>query len=371
MASSHGDLPADVLTEILLKLPVKSIIRFKCVSKTWCHLFQNPTFVSQHLSLSKKNNYLLVVYHEQDKNRDKAVMRLFGYQTFVSYQDLLHDLRQQFPNRFTNVYISFCVYNGVFCLLPHRINSLVTLWNPATREFRILPECNQNIPSKIRNSLHILGFRLDPLSNDYKVIYIRTYLDLENNKRGRHHAIYKMNTDSWRVLEDEDVHFFKDLHICPNCNDACVNGVYYWQVSQMPQLGLIHYKVLAFDLSTEVFQLIESPISGRGKLLPLLDDRISIWDTERIETSERSNEIWVLNDEGQWTKLLKIDPLLEVERMFGFWKNGKVFVESESGRLLLYDLDTVEFSDLGIKAKEAGDLDVYTYEESLVAIARE
>ncbi|XVF23719.1 hypothetical protein REPUB_Repub13aG0063900 [Reevesia pubescens] len=112
----------------------------------------------------------------------------------------------------------------------------------------------------------------------------------------------------------------------------------------MPQLGLIHYKVLAFDLSTEVFQLIESPISGRGKLLPLLDDHISIWDTERIETSERSNEIWMLNDEGHWTKLLKIDPLLEVERMFG---------------------------DLGIKAKEAGDLDVYTYEESLVAIARE
>ncbi|XVF23720.1 hypothetical protein REPUB_Repub13aG0064000 [Reevesia pubescens] len=231
MASSHGDLPADVLTEILLKLPVMSIVRFKCVSKTWCRLFQNPTFVSQHLSLSKKNNYLLVVYHEED---NKAVMRLFGYQTFVSY----HDLRQQFPNRFTNVYISFCVYNGVFCLLPHRINSLVTLWNPATREFRILPECNQNIPSKIRNCLHVLGFGLDPLSNDYKVIYIRTFLDLENNKPGRHHAIYKMSTDSWRVLEGEDVHFFKDLHICRKSN-----SIYTPSFSLYTPLKIPHKKI--------------------------------------------------------------------------------------------------------------------------------
>ncbi|XVE99385.1 hypothetical protein REPUB_Repub03eG0193600 [Reevesia pubescens] len=146
-----------------------------------------------------------------------------------------------------------------------------------------------------------------------------------------------------------------------------VNGVYYWQASGMPQPRLIQYKVLVFDLGTEVFQLIESPISGYGKLLPLHDGRISIWDTETIE---RSNEIWVLNDEGHWTKLLNIDPLLKVEGMFGFWKNGKVFVESESGQLLLYDLDTKEFKDVGIKATKVGNLGVNTYEESLVAIGR-
>ncbi|XWS66120.1 hypothetical protein CRYUN_Cryun05aG0172900 [Craigia yunnanensis] len=365
MAMRNGDWPADMLTEIVLKLPVKSIIRFKCVSKTWCDLFKNPSFASQHLSLSKKNNYLLVDYHDSN-NEDKVVMHLFVYQTLVSY----HDLHQQLPNHFTDMHISFCVYNGLFCL-PDRITSRITLWNPATREFRILPECNQNIPPKVENCRHILGFGLDPLSDDYKVIYIRTYVDREKKRRGRHHAIYRMSTDAWRVLEEDDVRFFKDLHICPNYSNACVNGVYYWQVSKLLHSGLLDYKVLAFHLGTEVFQLIQSPLSGHGKLLPLQDDRISIWDTERIERSERSNEIWVLNDEGHWTKLLKIDPLLKVERMFGFWKNSKVFVESESGQLLLYDLDSKEFSDVGIKASEAGDLDVYTYEESLVAIGRE
>ncbi|XVF75499.1 hypothetical protein PTKIN_Ptkin13bG0192500 [Pterospermum kingtungense] len=359
--TSNGDWPADMLSEILSKLPIKSILRFKCVAKTWCILSKNPNFVSKHLSLSKKNNYLLVEYHDRN-NQDKYGMRLLDYQTLVPY----HDLRHHLPNHLTDMYFSFSVYDGLFCLL-HGNTSGITLWNPATRESRVLPECDHDIIPKLQNCQHVVGFGLDPLSNDYKVIYIRTSDGDREGKyrRLRHHGIYRLSTDSWRVLEEEDVEFVKQLHIFPNYNNTCVNGVYYWQVCQ---IGLSEYKVLAFDLSTEVFRLIESPISALGKLLPLHDGCISIWDTERVE---RSNEIWVLNDDGNWNKLFKIEPLSEVERIFGFWKNEKVFVESKSGQLLLYDIDTEELTDFGIKASAAGDLHVYSYEESLVSIGRE
>ncbi|XVF23694.1 hypothetical protein REPUB_Repub13aG0061600 [Reevesia pubescens] len=151
-----------------------------------------------------------------------------------------------------------------------------------------------------------------------------------------------MSTYSLRVFKEEDVHFFKHLNICPNYNNAYVNGVYYWQ----------------------------SPIPGNRKLLSLQDGRISIWDTERLG---RSNEIWVLNNKEHWTKLLKIeiDHLLKVERMFGLWKNAKVFVESESGQRLLCDIDTKEFSHLEIEPSAARTLVVYHYEDSHVAISRE
>ncbi|XVF23722.1 hypothetical protein REPUB_Repub13aG0064200 [Reevesia pubescens] len=164
-----------------------------------------------------------------------------------------------------------------------------------------------------------------------------------------------MSTDSWRVLEEEDVQFFKHVHIDSNFSSAFVNGVYYWQVIQSLQL-FMDYKILAFHLGIEVFQLMKSPISGHGKLLPFHNDRISFWGTGTIGRNERSNQIWVLNDEGHWTKLLKIDPLLKVERMFGFWKNDKVFIESESGRLLLYDLDTRNSAILGLKPRKLGIL---------------
>ncbi|XVF75494.1 hypothetical protein PTKIN_Ptkin13bG0192000 [Pterospermum kingtungense] len=371
MAKSNRYWPADMLPEILLKLPVKSIIRFKCVSKTWCILFKNPTFVSQHFSLSKKKKYLLVDYYDAN-NEKKHTLHLFVYETLVPYHDLSHHLPSHLTDSDTG--LTFCVDNGLFCLLNPN-DSRLTLWNPATRKSRILPECNnQNFPPILHGCVNIslrnLGFGLDPLSNDYKVIYIRSFFDRESKRSRRHYAVYRMRTDSWRVLEEEDVHFFEDVHISPNTNTTCANGVYYWQVFKIHYIGFAEYKVLAFHLSTEVFQLMESPLSTCGKLVPLHDGRISIWDIMGIY-HERSVEIWVLNDECNWTKLLKIEPPLEVEMIFEFWKNGKVFAESEGGQLLLYDLHTKQLTDFGIKASEDRGLEVYTYEETLVDIGRE
>ncbi|XVF23689.1 hypothetical protein REPUB_Repub13aG0061100 [Reevesia pubescens] len=369
MAMKNENWPADMMTEILLKLPVKSIIRFKCVSKTWFHLFSNPSFVSQHLSISKKNNKRLIVYYPVE-NHENFAMRIFVDQNLVSHLDL----RQQLPAHFPDLYyFDMCVDNGLVCLCD-RDESRITLWNPAAREFKILPQCNQNIPPKVNTYGHLLGFGLDPLSNDYKVIYVRDYVDLEQGMSGPpHYAVYKMSTDSWRVCKEEEVKFFEHLCICPNKNNACVNGVYYWQVFNILPLGLIDRKVLAFNLGTEVFRLIEYPsFDSCGRLLPLHDDRISIWDTELLTHRKPSNQVWVLNDERHWTKLFKIEPVLQVQSMFGFWKNDKVLVEPVSAELVLYDLETEEFRELGIKTIE-GEFyfQVYAYEESLVAIRRE
>ncbi|XVF83299.1 hypothetical protein PTKIN_Ptkin16aG0475600 [Pterospermum kingtungense] len=356
---------SDMLIEILLKLPVKSIVRFKCVAKSWCHLFQSPGFISQHLSVSKKNKQHLVVYY-RDRNNDNIVMRLFLDQALVSYRDDLP--RQVLPSHFSSLRsFEFCVDNGLFCLHDPG-NSVLALWNPATREFKILPECTQkNIPPRVKTDRHAFGFGFDPLSNDYKLIFMWDCFPSEYEQEAREHAVYTMSTDSWRVFKEEEVEFFEDCFVCDNFNNACVNGVYYWQTFKS---GVVDFKVLAFNLSTEVFHLIDSPLSETcGQLLPL-HDRIAIWDTHLYPDVKISNEVWVLNDDqGHWTKVLKIEPALEAYKMFGFWKNGKVLVESIRGQLLLYDLESEEAKELGIQTREGGDfLLVYTYEESLVAI---
>ncbi|XVF46364.1 hypothetical protein PTKIN_Ptkin03bG0021200 [Pterospermum kingtungense] len=357
----NGNWPSDMLTEILLKLPVKSIIRFKCVAKTWCYLFQNPSFISQHLSFNKKSKRL-VVYH-RDGDKDNVVIRLFVDQALVFFHDL------HLPSPFASIdFFYFCVDNGLFCLLDPS-NSVLALWNPATREFKILPKCTQNIPSKIYTIADTLGFGLDLLSNDYKVVYIRWYQDLEKGMGApTHYAIYSISSDSWRIFKDEDVEFLRDYYVCDNSNNACVNGVYYWQTFKS-NIDHGSFKVLAFNLSTEVFQLIDSPFSGSGGHLLPLHDRIAIWDTDLLTYKEISNEVWVLNDDGHhWTKVLKIEiPVLQVQKMFGFWKNGKVLVESVTGELLLYDLEKEE-----VQTRVGVDfLFVCTYEESLVAIAKQ
>jgi hypothetical protein len=49
MLVSRG-LPKDLSMEILSRLPVKSLMRFKCISKSWCALITNPNFITKHLT---------------------------------------------------------------------------------------------------------------------------------------------------------------------------------------------------------------------------------------------------------------------------------------------------------------------------------
>ncbi|KAK8671652.1 hypothetical protein V6N13_038240 [Hibiscus sabdariffa] len=273
-------------------------------------------------------------------------------------------MRRQLPPHFVNRFVfNFCVEGGLVCLFD-RTNSRITLSNPATREFRVLPECNESIPHRAYTFSHTLGFGLDPLSNDYKVVHIRTYMDEDSNMQGPdHYAVYKMNTDSWRVIRHENPWMFECLGVCPNESNACANGVYYW---------LTDYKILAFHLGNEQFRLMDSPCGKSfGRLLPV-HDRISFWDTERMDRGARTNEVWILNDEWRWTKVLKIEqPSQDFKRMFGFWEDGKVLAESVTGEFLLYDLETRDCHQLGVKTRVRGDLlQVYTYVESLVHIRR-
>ncbi|KAL5072685.1 hypothetical protein RYX36_011669 [Vicia faba] len=50
---SLGFIPDDLIPQILPSLPVKSLLRFKCVSNSWNTLISDPTFEKIHLMKSK------------------------------------------------------------------------------------------------------------------------------------------------------------------------------------------------------------------------------------------------------------------------------------------------------------------------------
>ena len=87
---------------------------------------------------------------------------------------------------------------------------------PAMRKFKLLPECNKNIPPKADTYIHTIGFGSDKFLNDYKVIYVRDYVDLETDIPGpTHYAVYRMSTNSRRVLMSKNVkHFFGMFFYC-------------------------------------------------------------------------------------------------------------------------------------------------------------
>ena len=48
-------IPEDVVVDILLRLPVKSLLRFKCVRKNWCALIKSPSFIREHFQYRNNN----------------------------------------------------------------------------------------------------------------------------------------------------------------------------------------------------------------------------------------------------------------------------------------------------------------------------
>lgn len=52
--TDHSDpnLPEDIVVKILCRLPVKSLIRFTCVSKRWRVIISDPQFCKSHFQLA-------------------------------------------------------------------------------------------------------------------------------------------------------------------------------------------------------------------------------------------------------------------------------------------------------------------------------
>lgn len=255
-----------------------------------------------------------------------------------------------------NLYLPFdkipqCDYsvegcNGLLCLDDYDMNTVV-IWNPSTKEFKVLPQSYVQRPPDANITFGgSCGFGFDPKSEDYKFIrffcsdfvdqegcYIRTYPQVE---------LYSLRNDSWKEISHPP------KVIAYGRSYACLNGTYYWK-------ALIEYEnvILSFSFPNEEFSFLPLPDLGKRIIggpftFELLDYNGSLGLIVYPKRgTEMSIDLWVMNG-GSWTKECVIN-VLGVKRPVGFWKNGEMFLESSSHQLLLFDPATRELKNLGIR----------------------
>lgn len=56
------EIPQDLVVEILKRLPVKSLMRFKSTSKGWLALIKSPNFIKSHFRFSSDRLLTLIRY---------------------------------------------------------------------------------------------------------------------------------------------------------------------------------------------------------------------------------------------------------------------------------------------------------------------
>ncbi|CAN1237523.1 F-box only protein 8 [Linum grandiflorum] len=134
---SSFDLPLDIVIDILSRLPVKTLIGFKSVSKHWNDIISsNPYFVSMHLIRNQQSaNHIVCTYkdrYDDDDNQirtavvscpDDPILVYFDQHSVICSSGDLGVLLLQWKDPMPSSY---------------QFESEYALWNPATRQVKLL-----------------------------------------------------------------------------------------------------------------------------------------------------------------------------------------------------------------------------------------
>ena len=372
----HDDLAFNILS----KFPVKSLKRFRRVHKSWAHLFENPHFMSMY-----RRNF--ISKHERDNDDSRVLFKQSMPRTF--YEDRLFSLSgERFENMMKldwpppfqeddrNIFIMGSSINGTLCLTS---DYAVVLWNPATAEFKVIPNGTSTIefPLGVEISVSLEGFGYDIVRDDYKLIRCATVI------RDRHNEvlanmpefpepiwqIYSLSSNCWRKL---------DVKIPCHNFQVYLNGVCHW----WGPVSIGEEVLVSFNLSNEEF--LTTPLEHQGcytfgfRHLTLLNGSIAM-----ITCSFENDQFFHISILGElgvkqsWTKLFTLGPLNGAMYPIGVGKKCDIFfskddeevyqIDSQARKLVRFDISTQAIKEIGLNGKYR-TCQIVIYKESFLPI---
>ncbi|KAH0758483.1 hypothetical protein KY290_021976 [Solanum tuberosum] len=204
-------LPEDLVVDILLMLPVEPLLRFKCVCKHWYALIKSESFIEKHFHHKNNRSRLLICnlkFEEEEHTLFRsAVVSLLPEKIVPGVTPekkiLLHLPRVDYFKCVAGPVNGLFLVQEIFCGYGDHLS----LWNPATREFRPLPPAPFVTEHFLCNYDHEFGLGFDQLTQDYKVVWIRVFFDNRGQGQGQgsylHNSVcvYSSCDNSWKNLQ--------------------------------------------------------------------------------------------------------------------------------------------------------------------------
>ncbi|GMH07143.1 hypothetical protein Nepgr_008983 [Nepenthes gracilis] len=352
-------LPEDLLVEILLRLPVKSVLRFRCVCRSWCSFIASSNFINAHLRHCNKRDDSLLLVRNYNTVEKKVI-----YALCHDNETLDEIMRIDFPVTSQNQFyrILGCV-NGLVCLIDDigRGTDHMLLWNPLLRRSIHIPKPNI-APDQLLHKTPVYGFGCGRFTDDCKILRILCPNEKSVINRSKPLIeIFRLGKGFWENL-DLSVSFTQ-----LDSRQAYLNGAIHW----------LSYRnlIAAFDVDTEVFTDIKLPNDLQNSSLHCLI--IAAW-RKSLSVFEVHYPgdfcLWVkkeYNVEGSWSRLFTVKSF-GVSRWIGsLRKNGQVLLVENGYQLVSYDPETNQITDSAIK--QPGAFRVFhmkPYTESLVLLDR-
>ncbi|XP_019200060.1 PREDICTED: F-box/kelch-repeat protein At3g23880-like [Ipomoea nil] len=284
------NLNQDIITEILKRLSVKSLLQFRCVSKAWRDLISSPEFVKLHLHFQSKKDNKVMTY--SSANWISSYMSLFSitenkqssFRKFITYDGLVLIPEGGFE------LLGSC--NGLLCFRakPYRI----IIWNPSSNgNIKTIPDVWQ------LGNISIFGFGYDECNDDYKVVY--AYYDGNGDETVV--LVYSFKHGSWKRSERGFISGFVHPRIA-----VFVSGNLNWCNNNLHESEW-NWDIIYFNLTTETAKPMALPSHEHAAAICISESRGLLFAGFH---HKHQMEVWVMNEYGveeSWTKLVRISNL--------------------------------------------------------------
>ncbi|XP_057426472.1 F-box/kelch-repeat protein At3g06240-like [Lotus japonicus] len=323
------DLSSELVTEILSRLPVKTIIRFTSVSKSWKSLIiHDPSFVKMHLSRSPKNTHIILSLEEDSMNVENKDTLVVPCSVRCLMEDPWSAIKGAgcYQLKYNYFIVGSC--NGLVCLGyfcdDRKIKELwVWLWNPATN---LRSKKSPPFRMKIKNSEYAswrkisYGFGYDHSRDTYKVS--------KNSKSNP--FVVVVHWDRTKQKMETMVHYMGDIywrnilsdHSSPNLLEqiegqfvgGCVNWLALENVNgpnyQWVNVTLQQLVIASFDMSKEVYMYL--PIPEGVSEVPHFEPNLGVLRNHMCFFHDHNKThfvVWKMREygiRGSWTRLVSV-----------------------------------------------------------------
>ncbi|XP_010480774.1 PREDICTED: F-box protein At1g30790-like [Camelina sativa] len=293
-------IPLDLTVEILTRLPAKSLMKFKSVSKSWSSIIRSQVFIDSFYSISSTRPRFIVAFTNGifAKREEK---RLF----FFSSSHEGHESSFLVTNHHMTIpCLSVCSNPASRCVSVRGFIgcSLVggfMVCNPSTRQVIVLP----SLPSRRAPDMRGKCLGYDPVDDQFKALSLISSR-IPNNDSVEH-LVLTLKGDkkkySWRQIRgNNNVPPYSPLTM-----KVCINGVVYYG-GWTPKVNM-NPVIVCFDVRSEKINFIKAPrdvvgwwndsilMEYKGKLASIVRYPLACF---------HSFDLWVLEDmeKHEWSK---------------------------------------------------------------------
>lgn len=391
-------MPEEMVVQILSRLPPKSLMRFRCVHKSWYNFINDPNFVDVHLSKSIDNRFssktsTCVLFK-------RCVLNNEANHILLSLVDLSNDnddvqiqsnsIRDLNLNNVPPLSVGLrhdCLdiaghCHGIICLTDFSEN--VFLCNPALKQLKLLPKSCLRLPQPPPKTLNRLqstgvavGFGYDSRARVYKVVRIVMHFEGFWILFFPHMAeVYTMSSNSWREIKTD---IPSTVVWSSSSSQIYFKGVYYWFALELDKETLDENKkvMLSFDMDDELFFHTPVPDSLQDSeenygSLGVWNESIALFSYHVESGVSKFIDIWVMDGfcgtKGCWTKHLTIEPIAGIGMPLTFWNSDELLLVATDGYVVSHNFDTKVLRNLPIHGVLFEHFQAVLYTSSLISV---